>query len=113
MSQDLSDKLSRCSDKEVQELYKKNMSGCDVNPGLIDELFIRLQEEFGGQGPIIFQKLIEILGGSRVTFPDFKYLWRRERDRRIRNEFDGRNYQELAERYDLKTRWVREIIARG
>ncbi len=62
--------------------------------------------------PRIINKMVSVLGGSRVTFPDLKYLYRQERDKRIRTEFNGVNYEELAIKYGIKTRWVREILAR-
>ena len=83
------------------------------NQDIIEELFTQLQGEFGSLAPRIINKMVEILGGSRITFPDLKYLYRQERDRRIRIEFDGTNHEELALKYGIKPRWVREILARS
>lgn len=82
------------------------------NQEIIEELFSQLHGEFGSLAPRIINRLVSVLGGSRITFPDLKYLYRQERDRRICIEFNGVNYEELAIKYGIKTRWVREILAR-
>lgn len=82
------------------------------NQEIIEELFNQLHGEFGSLAPRIINKMVAVLGGSRITFPDLKYLYRQERDRRIRIEFTGVNYEELSLKYRIKTRWVREILAR-
>jgi Mor family transcriptional regulator len=79
---------------------------------VIRELFDRLREEFGHQAPSIIQVFVEVAGGLRLRVPDLQYLYQQERNRRIRNEFNGRNLEELAIRYRLKTRQIRRIIAR-
>jgi len=89
------------------------MSYRGENQEVIEELFSQLHGEFGSMAPQIINKLVQVLGGTRMTFPDLKYLYRKERDRRIRNEFNGRNYEELALRYGLKTRRVRDIVGGG
>jgi Mor family transcriptional regulator len=83
------------------------------NQEIIEELFCRMHSEFGGMAPKIINVMVSVLGGTRITFPDLKYLYRQERDRRIRAEFKGDNHEELAIRYGLKVRWVREILLRG
>jgi Mor family transcriptional regulator len=77
---------------------------------VIRELFDRLREEFGHEAPRIIQILVEAVGGMQIRIPDLSYLYRQERNRRIRNEFNGRNHEELAIKYRLKIRWVRRII---
>lgn len=89
------------------------MSQRGENQEIIEELFSQLHGEFGALAPRIINKMVSVLGGSRITFPDLKYLYRQERDRRIRIEFTGTNHEELAIKYGIKTRWVREILARS
>ena len=59
------------------------------------------------------EMIFGILGGMRMTIPDLDELYRRERNRRIRNEFHGNNYEELAIKYRLQIRQVRNIVGRG
>lgn len=80
------------------------------NSEAIALLFDRFHCEFGGLAPQIIQIMVECIGGCRLTFPDFRDLYRAERNRRIRNEFTGANYQELAILYRLTPRQVRHII---
>ena len=82
------------------------------NTEIIEELFSQLHGEFGSLAPRIINRLVAVLGGTRITFPNLKYLYRQERDRRIRFEFNGTNHEELAIKYGIKTRWVREILTR-
>lgn len=89
------------------------MSYRGENREVIEELFSRLQAEFGSLSPRIIKIIVEVAGGTRMTFPDLKFLWRQERNRRIRIEFDGRNYEELGIKYGLKIRRVREILAQA
>ena len=47
-----------------------------------------------------------------MTIPDMEELIRRERNRQIRNEFHSNNIEELAIKYQLKIRQVRNIVNR-
>lgn len=74
------------------------------------ELFDGLQQRFGNNAGEIIQAIVEICGGMQIRIPDLQYLYRQERNRRIRNEFTGFNYDELAIRYRLKCRQIRRIV---
>lgn len=80
------------------------------NQQAVDDLFGRLQREFGNMAPLIIKVMVETVGGIRLTFPDLQDLYRSERNRRLRNEFTGFNYEELAIKYRLKCRQVRRIL---
>ncbi len=82
------------------------------NQEVIADLFDRLHIEFGNLAPKIIEMMVISLGGSRVTFPDFDYLYRQERNRRVRVEFTGSNHEELAIKYRVKPRHVRRILNR-
>jgi Mor family transcriptional regulator len=45
-----------------------------------------------------------------LTFPDLNDLYRAERNRRIRIEFIGNNYEELAIKYGVGVRTVRKVL---
>lgn len=77
---------------------------------VVSQLFSRLQGEFGNMAPQIIKVMVEVVGGYRITFPDFQDLYRAERNRRLRNEFNGANYDELAIKYRLRVRQVRRIV---
>ncbi len=78
----------------------------------IEDLFSQLHVEFGAMAPKIIKTLIMVLGRTRITFPDFEYLYRAERNRRIKAEFRGANHEDLAIRYGLKVRQIRRILNR-
>ncbi|WP_020675542.1 Mor transcription activator family protein [Geopsychrobacter electrodiphilus] len=80
------------------------------NKEAIADLFDQLHIEFEDLAPRIIKVMISCLGKTRITFPDFDYIYRQERNRRIRNEFDGVNYEELAIKYRLRTRQIRSIL---
>lgn len=89
------------------------MTSRSDNTDAIEELFERLQREFGNLAPLIIQVMIQSIGGLRLTFPDLQDLYRRERNRRIMLEFTGFNHEELAIKYRIKARQVRRIVQRG
>lgn len=55
--------------------------------------------------------LVESRGGEKIYVPKAEMVSRHARDRKIRSEFDGGNYRELARRYHLTETWVRQIVA--
>ena len=64
---------------------------------------IRLEDLSEGQqevaaliGPENFRKLMEVYGGAYLYIPKTDRLERMERNERIRAEFDGYNFRELA-----------------
>lgn len=61
------------------------------------ENYLKLTREFGGT-TIYIAKAEEIVK-------------RNERDEKIREEFDGSNYAQLAVRYGLTEVWVRNIVS--
>jgi Mor family transcriptional regulator len=83
------------------------------NTEVVAQLFDRLHGEFGRLAPQIIQVIAEMVGRTRVTFPGLDDLYRSERNKRIRNEFIGTNYEELAIKYRLRVRQVRRIIRSG
>lgn len=82
------------------------------NQEVIAELFDRLHAQFGNHAPEIIKTMVSVLGGTRITFPDFEYLYRKERNHRIRIEFNGTNHEELSIKYRVSQKHVRRILAR-
>lgn len=64
-------------------------------------------------GPENFVKLAEIIGGATVYIPKPESIVRPVRDARIKQEFNGYNHLELARRYSVTDRWVRQICGEG
>ncbi|WP_051967842.1 Mor transcription activator family protein [Brevibacillus thermoruber] len=56
-------------------------------------------------------KLIKRFGGDMLYLPKEETIFRSIRDKRIKAEFNGSNYKELAQKYKITVAWVREILA--
>lgn len=54
-------------------------------------------------------RLVEEIGGRETYFPKKDKLLQLIRDEQILKEFNGYNHLELAKKYDLTVRWVREL----
>jgi len=55
-------------------------------------------------------QLVPCIGGLQLYFPKMEAYLVARRDARIRREFTGNNYRELAIRYGLSERWIRAIV---
>lgn len=60
-----------------------------------------------------FCKMMEIIGGATIYAPKLDQVLRPVRDARIKAEFNGWNYLELAKRYNITDRQVRSICGPG
>ena len=58
-------------------------------------------------------KMLEIAGGATLYVPQLESLLRPVRDARIKAEFNGWNYLELAHKYKVTDRLVRSICGPG
>jgi len=61
-------------------------------------------------GLVPAKKLVEVFGGDMFYFPKVESVIRTARNRRIYKEFTGYNHKELATRYNLTTRYVRDVV---
>lgn len=59
-----------------------------------------------------FLKLVYTLGGLRLYVPKLETVTAKARDRLILQEFDGGNYNELAQKYAITEVWVRQVVNR-
>lgn len=58
-----------------------------------------------------YLQLTRRFGGTSVYVAKAEEIQRRiDRDERIRNEFDGSNYSQLAMKYGLTEVWIRNIV---
>ena len=74
------------------------------------ELYKQIAEAIGTDN---FYRLAEIVGGSTVYIPKPESLTRPVRDARIKEEFNGYNHPELARKYGVTERWVRQLCGDG
>lgn len=56
-------------------------------------------------------KLAELYQGTGLYLPKLDGYLRKLRDDKIREEFDGGNYKDLAHKYKLTEVWVRKVIS--
>lgn len=75
-----------------------------------DGLYTQIAEVIGIDN---FYKLAEVVGGATVYIPKPESLVRPVRDARIKNEFNGYNHPELARKYGVTERWVRQLCGDG
>ncbi|ASN72388.1 hypothetical protein 10S7_11 [uncultured Caudovirales phage] len=64
-------------------------------------------------GVLNFLKVAKLVGGTTFYIPKAESLMRPVRDLHIKKEFNGYNHLELAQRYDVTERWVRQICGDG
>jgi hypothetical protein len=79
-------------------------------PGELDglpEIYRELEAVVGLEAAL---SLARYLGGTQQYFPRFERIELVWRNRRIRAEFNGRNLRELARRYKISCRHVREVL---
>ena len=58
-----------------------------------------------------FKRLISVFGGVNLYIPKADKLERMDRNDRIREEFNGYNFRELAQKYGLTEVSIRSIVS--
>ena len=61
----------------------------------------------------IFKSIVKTFGGSNLYIPKIESVSRAARDDMIRQEFNGHNYKDLANRYSLTDVRIRSMIKKG
>lgn len=56
------------------------------------------------------KKLIHACGGTFIYIPKSDTLTKKVRNQQIKREFDGKNISQLATRYNLSVRSIRDIV---
>lgn len=77
---------------------------------LPDGVWRKVAEEIG---PKNLCKLLRVVGGATIYIPKLESILRPIRDEHIKLEFNGWNYLELAHKYGITDRLVREICGPG
>ena len=60
-----------------------------------------------------FYKLTQVVGGATIYLPKPESVIRPVRDNHIKAEFNGYNHPELAKKYGVTERWVRQLCGEG
>lgn len=76
----------------------------------IDDLDEEQQELADCIGIDAYKKLVTAYAGCTINVRVPEGLTREIRNRNIRNEFNGSNYNELAVKYHLSNRMIRNIV---
>lgn len=75
-----------------------------------DGIWRKVAEEIG---PENLCKMLSLVGGAATYIPKLESILRPIRDKHIKSEFNGWNYLELAQKYNLTDRVVREVCGPG
>lgn len=78
---------------------------------LLEELDEEKQEVARLIGLENYRKLMEAYGGVYLYIPKTDRMKRTERNEKIRGEFNGYNYRELAQKYELTEVTIRSIVS--
>ena len=77
---------------------------------LSDNIWKKVAEEIG---PENLCKMLSVVGGATIYIPKLESILRPVRDKHIKAEFNGWNHLELAQKYNITDRLVREICGPG
>ena len=75
-----------------------------------DGMYREIAEEIG---VLNFLKIARLVGGTTFYIPKAESLMRPVRDMHIKRDFNGYNHKDLASKYDVTERWVRQICGDG
>jgi Mor family transcriptional regulator len=79
----------------------------EINPDELPEPYKDMAKVIGMKHTIDLAKMYQ---GTGFYLPKLDSVLNRIRDKKIKSEFNGGNYKELAIRYGLTERWVRQIV---
>lgn len=78
-----------------------------LKPEELPEPYCTIMTSIGTENTM---KLINLYQGTGIYFPKVESILNRIRNRNIKREFNGGNYKELAIKYGLTDRWIRDIV---
>jgi len=79
----------------------------EINPDDLPEPYRTIAYKASIQSAI---ELAEMYQGTHIYLPKLDGTIKTLRDRKIKKEFTGYNYKELALKYNLSEIWIRQII---
>lgn len=80
----------------------------DIDPDELPEPYRKLSGVIGLEQTL---RLANEFQGASIYFPKLDNTLKSIRDKKIRDEFNGANYRELAHKYGLTVSWVRSIVS--
>lgn len=83
--------------------------------GLAPENWLVVKQKANGELIILnkYYKLCSVVGGSTIYLQKPESVLRPVRDAHIKAEFNGYNHPELARKYGVTERWVRQLCGEG
>jgi len=89
-------------------LYNDPLYGCSA---CFRMLWVSTCQEFKqSSGRAIMHKIIVELGGRRVYFPNYRDLYKWERNEKMKNQYTGGNIDEIAERWSMSRLRALQIV---
>lgn len=79
----------------------------EINTDELPEPYREISKAIGMKHTIELAKLYQ---GTGFYLPKLDSVLNKIRDRKIKTEFNGGNYKELAIKYRLTERWIRQIV---
>ncbi|EES74609.1 Mor transcription activator family protein [Paenibacillus sp. oral taxon 786 str. D14] len=73
----------------------------------LPDQYREIAEEIGIEN---FLKLVKLYGGDELYLPNYDFFIRPVRNQMIREEYNGFNRHELARKYKLNERTIRQIV---
>jgi Mor family transcriptional regulator len=80
-----------------------------IDVGMLPAPYRRLVDIVGLKNTL---RIADALGGERVYFPRLAFAGKYLRDEEIREQFNGYNARELARKYGLSERRIRQIVGK-
>ncbi len=79
----------------------------EIDPEELPEPYKTIAEEIGIKGALV---LADMYQGTYTYLPKLDDVLVHTRNRKIKKEFNGYNYKELALKYKLSENWIRKIV---
>jgi len=79
----------------------------ELKPEELPEPYASIVIKLGIEHTLLLANLYQ---GTGVYFPKIDKLLAKIRDKKIKREFNGGNYKQLAIKYKLTEQWIREIV---
>jgi Mor family transcriptional regulator len=89
-------------------MEKKNAWYEEIDASELPEPYHEMSMAIGIQHTLEIAKLYQ---GTGMYLPRLDKTLNKIRDKKMRGEFNGTNYKELAIKYGITERWVREILS--
>lgn len=89
------------------EIMEVRIISKNIETQHLNNIYKDIAEEFGIETAIKIHKLYK---GLQINFP-VRFYNKNYIIKQIREEFDGTNIKNLAQKYEYSERWIREILS--